>query len=204
MAGFIVFWLWALVLCLLPGLVFMKAPHPGELFSCLQGSLPGGFENPGLKCEDFHMHTQSSGRQIVFICRINLFGVSHPLKRTSFLQVIKKKISAVQVCFLFVCFSPHPPHTHTKTDWEASLGLFLQLCTDPSSAQLLWARRPWWPPGAPWQTPRQSLGLEREALLAASLHLSAWLSLPSEDSGILMGGDSGIGEEMIMPSCPSQ
>lgn len=57
------------------------------------------------------MHTQSSGRQIVFICRINLFGVSHPLKRTSFLQVIKKKNQRSASLFFVCLFLPTPPHT---------------------------------------------------------------------------------------------
>lgn len=50
-----------------------------------------GFENCGEEREDFHVHTQSLGEQIVFLCQISLFGVPQPLKITSVLQVIVKE-----------------------------------------------------------------------------------------------------------------
>lgn len=59
---------------------------------------------------------------------------------------------------------------------------------------------------APSQTPGPSLALEWEALLAASLHLSAvspsFLAFGRPRD--LNARQRGVGEEAMMPSCPSQ
>ena len=79
----------------LPGSrVNFHACHPGVFVflppSCLW-SLLVDLRTAGREREDFHIHTQSSGEQIVFLCQISLFSVPWPLKITAVLQVIVKE-----------------------------------------------------------------------------------------------------------------
>lgn len=153
-------------------------------------SLSGGFENFRLSVRIFTYTRKAWANKLCSFAEEASLVSPHPLKRTSFLLVIKK-IGTEQVFYcvsLLVClFDKHAPPKHTRT---ALCGCscavrWSQQCPAP------WARRPWWPAGLRHRRPGQAWRWSGRLCWPPVFicQLSAHLSLLLEDPGILMRGN---------------